>query len=156
MNTKKYYYLFVPADNIYNKIVNKDGNVVINKNANEIFEKNNIPPKYRYLGIKIPFIGVTEPNEAFELITKKIFYIKTPFIKALFSPLANPVIEILSKDVGIVTENRIYAADVIKTFYQEIIDNNLATRYDNAVREILSKQKEETHTGLFTRIKKKK
>lgn len=156
MNTKRNYYLFVPADDIYNKVVKEDGSVVINKNANEIFERNHVPRKYHHLIIKIPFNGVNEPKEAFELITKKLFYLKSSFIKALFSPLGNPAVEILSKDVGIVTENKIFTAYAIKTFYQEIIDNNLAGNYDNAVREILGKQKEETRKGLFTRIKKKK
>ena len=46
MNTKRNYYLFVPADDIYNKVVKEDGSAVINKNANEILENSKYYIKY--------------------------------------------------------------------------------------------------------------
>lgn len=155
MNTKRNYYLLVPADSIYNKVTSDDGIAINNQIANETFERYHIPAKFRKMIIKITVGGITEPNDAFELITSKMFYFKTPFLKALFNPIGNSAIEILSKDVGIVTENRIHSADVVKDFYQSIIDNDLALGYECAIREILNLQKEQTHKGLFTRIKKR-
>ncbi len=157
MNTKKNYYLFVPADNIYKKVNTDDDQVLSNKVAEEVFKEYNVPTKYRHIVIKKPFGGIAEPNDAFEMITKKMFYFKTPFLKVLLNPIGNHVIELLTKDIAIITENKIvYSAEVVKEFYQEIIDKNIASNYDNAVRTILGIEKINEHKGLFTRIKKKK
>ena len=39
MNTKKNYYLFVPADNIYKKVNTDDDQVLSNKVAEEVFKE---------------------------------------------------------------------------------------------------------------------
>lgn len=156
MEKKKNYYLLVSVDDIYNKQTLDNAVVVDNNKAREVFAKNNIPHEFRKLIVKVAVGGITEPVDAFELITDKMFCFRIPFLKSIFNPTANPVIELLAKDIRMIANNHIYHADAVKEFYQEIIDSGLALNYGNAIREILNVSKERNVNDIFTRIKKKK
>lgn len=156
MEKKNHYYLLVSVDDIYNSHSLNNVVIVDNSKARNSFAQNNVPSKYQKVIIKVAVGGITEPVDAFELVTKKMFYFKVPFLRSILNPTANPIIEILTKDVRLIAENKLYHADAIKKFYQEIIDNNLALNYNKAIREIFDMPKEKENHNIFTRIKKKK
>jgi hypothetical protein len=153
MDKKRNYYLIVPIENVYQHTKEngklKLDNAVI-KNA---FKKYNVPEDYQKLIFKISFGGKTEPNDAIELITEKLFCFKKPDFKTNPKVSPHPVIELLSKDICVVTLNKITPTERIKSFYQMIIDNGIATDYCNALRTAFGLEEKTFSKEGFTKIK---
>ena len=156
MEQKKSYYLLVLFDSIYSKQSKNKTTDYDNHKSREIFTKYKIPTEFRKIIIKVTVGSISEPVDAFELVTNKMFFFKMPFFKSVLNPTANPIIELSTNDLKVLAINKLYHAETVKKFYKDIIDNGLAKNYGNAVRETLCIQKEEKKQNIFTKIKKKK
>lgn len=141
MKLKRNYYLIIPARDIFIKLYKKDIIIVDGGKAETIFDEYGIPKRMQKLVLEVSINNVMNPYEAFELTTKEMFRFKTSFIKTILSQKANDRFELLSKNVAIITDNKCYHSQVVKDFYQKIIDMNLADDYVSAIYEILGKSR---------------
>ena len=154
MDKKRNYYLLVPAENIYlDKEANPSG--FTTHHVKKTFDKYYIPNTYQKIIIKVSVGDINEPVEAIELVTNKALNFDTPFLDSLLNPLANPIIELVTPDISIVTACNIYHADMVKEFYQEIIDSSMALDYKHAVYDIMGVSREEKEHKTFIKRKKK-
>lgn len=155
MTTLKNYYLIIPIEDILVK--EKKGNILISdgKKAIDIFNELNIPNNFQKIVLKISIGGINTPKDAFELITNELFYFKTPVIKAILNSSKYDKLEILSHHIDIYTKISLYHAEKVKSFYQSIIDANLALNYEKAVFRIFGKEyKQENHLSKNKILKK--
>lgn len=139
MNTKKNYYLIISTKNILIKEKMGDMMVADGQKANDIFNQYKIPEEFQKIILKVSVGNFFEPKNALELTTGEMLFFKTSFIKTIINKSENMELMMVSHNTEIYTKVNFYHVDMVKKFYQEIIDAEKATDYQLAVADILDK-----------------
>lgn len=138
--TKKNYYLIIPARDIY--IKKKEDNIIVENKSilKDSFNNYGVPQEYQKIIIKVSIGSKLGLYTGFELTTNEMFLFKTSILKAILNKKNYDKLEIISHTSEIITDNHLYHAAKVKEFYQELIDNGLAAKYQNALTDIFGKK----------------
>ena len=139
MKVIKNYYLIIPVDDIKIKIDTEKLTIIDRGLAGRVFDKYLIPKEYQKIILKVSMTNVLGYYELYELTTNKKFNFRTSLSRVLkMIKNNNDKLEIFSQGICIDTDSKFYRAESIKEFYKMIIDNNLASNYENAINDIIS------------------